>query len=98
MAGDFRRQAAKRGREYVGQRHGGKQCAGDLTARMTRPWEETLSEERYDEQQGQYHAAEPPGGGSPEEAQRGLRKNLKKENAGCRQYGAREKKTGAKNE
>jgi len=98
MTRDLRRQAAKRGREHVGERDYRQQSASDFAARMTRPRKEMLNEKRHDEQKRQYDAAEPPGDGSPKKAQGRVRKKLKKEDAGGRQNSAGKKKSRAENQ
>jgi hypothetical protein len=97
MPRDFRRQTAKRGGEHVGQRDHGQQSAGNFAAWMTRTREEALNEKRHDKQECQDHAAKPPSDGRPKESKRGVRKKLKKENAGRRKDSAGKKKTSAEN-
>jgi len=98
VAGDFRRQAAKRSREHVGERDGGQQRAGDFAARVTRTREKAFDKKRHDEQKCQDHPAEPPSDRRPEKAQRGVRKKLKEEDAGRREDSAGKKKAGAENQ
>jgi len=64
---------------------------------MTRAREEALNEKRHDEQERQDHAAKPPSDGRPKETKRGVRKKLKKENAGRRKDSAGKKKSSAEN-
>src|SRR6267143_172677 len=89
---------AKRGRKHVGQRDHGQQSAGNFAAWMTRAREEALNEKRHDEQERQDHAAKPPSDGRPQETKRGVRKKLKKENAGRRKDCAGKKKSSAENQ
>ncbi|SRR5712692_3663716 len=98
MARDFGRQAAKRSGEHVGNRNNGKQSAGDFPARVPRTGHEVLDQQRGDQEQRQYHAANPPGEGRPEETQRRIGQKLEKEDTGGDQDSAGEKETGAENQ
>ena len=98
VARNLGRQATKRGGYHVGHRDYSQQSAGNFTAWMTRTRQEMLNQKRNNEQKCQDNTAKPPSKGRPEYPQRGFRKNLKKENAGGRQNGARQKKPGAENQ
>ena len=96
MARNFGRKAAKRNRNHIGQPDYGQQSAGDFPAWMTRTRQETLNQKRHHQQKGQDKPAKPPSKWRPEQAERGFRKDLKKENAGRRQNGTGEKESSAK--
>ena len=98
MTRDLRRQTAKRDGEHVRECDYRKQGAGDFAARMTRTRKEMLDEKRDDEQKRQNDAAQPPGNGSPKKPEGGVRKKLKKEDAGGCQYSAGKKKSRTENQ
>ncbi len=98
MARDFGRQAAKRSGEHIGNRNDGEQSAGDLPARVPRTGHEVFNQQRGNHEQRQYHAADPPGEGRPEETLGRVGQKLKKEHTGGDQDSAGEKKTGAENQ
>jgi len=98
MRGNFRRQAAQGDSQNIGETDYAQQSAGNLAARMAGTREEVFDQQGDHQQESKHHAADPPGDGRPEKAQRRVWQELKEENAGGHQDGAREKEAGTEDQ
>src|SRR5206468_2197491 len=98
MRGNLRRQTAQCCGECIRQDDDGQQGSRDFPARMAGTRDETFNEQRNDEQEGEDHAADPPGNRRPKKSQWGVRQKLKKEHTGRGEDGAGKKEAGAENQ